>query len=148
MSNRKEHIIFGIGLSLGVVVLTKVLEQKEFTLPELLGLILGSYTGSRLPDILEPAHHPNHRKIFHSVTVLSGVVASTPAMFKFADGQLEIAQQKRKQGLVAKSTEEKDSDLLSVWVHEFISGFSRTCLTGYASHLILDSTTPKSLPIL
>lgn len=45
-------------------------------------MAIGSYYGGSLPDLLEPAHHPNHRQEFHSaafglVVILSGYGSHT-----------------------------------------------------------------------
>lgn len=72
-----------------------------------------------LPDDLEPAIGPNHRKIFHS---------------KDAFRQIEIWK---------KDIRNKNShDNQNWWVNVFLL----MCLSAYQSHLFLDSTTPKGIP--
>ena len=92
MANRKEHIKTGAfaggaaGFSLNILYQVQKIKngkQKEFEYWPLVlwtagGVAVGA-VGGMLPDLLEPAKNPRHRKFFHSVTsgliVLGGVVA-------------------------------------------------------------------------
>ncbi|MDT8383615.1 MAG: metal-dependent hydrolase [Gammaproteobacteria bacterium] len=73
-----------------------------------------------LPDILEPAFHPNHRQLFHSVgfAVLLGYGLYSLWKWQPEDEGRQLA---RKLGLV-------------------IGG-------AYLVHLAMDASTPKSLPL-
>lgn len=76
---------------------------------------------TKLPDMLEPAVHPNHRQFFHSVT--------------FA-GML---------GLVAHKVYHWRPDNPKDETVRFIS---LVCMSAYFIHLLLDAGTPKSLPLI
>ena len=80
MANFKTHLITGAAIGGGILVLNNLLEQGKrvqagqqpgLERAELLGqLLLGAGIGGLagvLPDILEPADNPRHRKTFHSL---------------------------------------------------------------------------------
>lgn len=71
-----------------------------------------------LPDVLEPALHPNHRSFFHSEAVAVGASCSLGT-------------------LVAKAA-----------TTDWVGATARGALAGYLSHLALDATTPKGLPAI
>jgi len=88
MSNFKKHAQMGaiVGGATGFFVnffqqLDKIDNNKEekFNFFELLGYTTGGVAigtiGGVLPDLLEPAKDPNHRKFFHSIT--TGIVVGT-----------------------------------------------------------------------
>ncbi|MEO0082149.1 MAG: metal-dependent hydrolase [candidate division WOR-3 bacterium] len=70
------------------------------------------------PDLLEPALHPNHRGLFH------GLATGGAAVY----------------GAV-KNTKATAPD---TWLRLL----GRSAAIGYLSHLVLDATTPKGLPIV
>jgi membrane-bound metal-dependent hydrolase YbcI (DUF457 family) len=73
--------------------------------------------GGVLPDILEPASNPHHRKFFHSkTTAVATAIAGKKAILS-------------KQNPILKSA---------------LVGAA----AGYGSHLVLDSKTPKGLPLI
>ena len=74
--------------------------------------------GGVLPDLLEPADHPCHRKIAHSWAV----VLSLPRICYAIDTNQDLNVEQR--------------EILKSLVY------------GYGSHLVLDSTTSKSLPLI
>ena len=79
--------------------------------------LVGRLAG-QLPDILEPAFHPGHRDLFHSVGFGALVVAG--------------ATQLNKNPRVASNTK------LVV----------NTAAAAYVSHLVLDGRTPAGIPLL
>ena len=71
MSNRRVHTIIGIGsavMSNTDKLKNTLKNNSDDFIFDLALTIAGGYLGSRLPDLLEPATHPNHRSQFHSVT--------------------------------------------------------------------------------
>ena len=119
MSNAKAH---KVGAAIVVGVSAALIDDKdEFDLTKLAFASSLAYTLGRLPDIIEPATSPNHRQFFHSYTffVLLGV------------GMLKAHQWK-------PETEYKKLARYSL----LIAG------GAYATHLLMDSTTPKGLPII
>ena len=70
------------------------------------------------PDVLEPALHPNHRSICHSMA---------------AGGAVSYGLAKLDPGSAGGE-----------WQYSLV----RAAVVGYLSHLLLDATTPKGLPVL
>jgi len=131
MANSKEHSDLGglIGLACGVgSYFMKHAERKKYDpnaevdFLELIGYSatgygLGSLAGT-LPDIIEPATDPNHRKTFHSLVAGAAVTWGTIKLVT-------------------------DTDLS----HEVKTAVAVTG-ASYISHLVLDADTPKGLPII
>ena len=82
--NSKQHIkistIGGAAIAATINTIKQLKEQSEnpeqkFNFQSLLKSIaigaFGGFAASTLPDILEPATNPNHRKFFHSLTFAS-----------------------------------------------------------------------------
>ena len=127
MANSKEHSDVGelIGLGLGIAsyfVKQNNTPNSEFNLLELAGYAAGGYglghIASKLPDIIEPATHPNHRKTFHSLVAASAVTWGTIKLVTDTDMNHETKT-------VAA-----------------VAG------AAYLSHLAMDADTPKGLPII
>jgi membrane-bound metal-dependent hydrolase YbcI (DUF457 family) len=74
-----------------------------------------------LPDLLEPALHPNHRKFFHSVALFAGLGYGLHRLYKW-DAQDDWQRLLRMAGLVAGA--------------------------AYLAHLTRDALTAKSLPLI
>ncbi len=94
-------------------------QQSKYKLGQALGRTLIASTagsvGGKLPDVLEPAAHPNHRKFLHSKTVLT---ATGYGIFKVS---------------------------LSRNGSPYLKRAARGMLTGYSLHLVEDSFTPKGI---
>ena len=74
-----------------------------------------------LPDLLEPAMHPNHRQFFHSVIFAAAIIEGGRRVYRW---QPEDEWQKLLRNLT------------------LIAG------GAYLVHLAMDATTPTSLPLL
>jgi inner membrane protein len=116
MANAKQHAL--IGASVGAVgwllyckLLDRPIEVGELLLAAGVGMI-----GGLLPDLLEPAIHPNHRRFFHSY-------AATPL----------LAQANRH---VSQSTQMPAETRAAIHLISL----------GFFSHLAADAHTPKGLP--
>lgn len=117
-----------------------VSQEPERAWQYCIGGSMGGYMLSRMPDILEPAEKlgPNHRGFFHGIAC-NGTVAAIS--FKSVKNKLDM--------LVEKA---KDFDSKG----QFLKGFLCRCAVGaiiggaggYASHLLADFTTAKSLPLI
>ena len=87
MPNRKKHLKVGAFAGLAISALTNIQKQLErrqanpcikFNWLELAlwssaGAGVGAACGV-LPDLLEPAEHPDHRDLFHSITTGTAIV--------------------------------------------------------------------------
>lgn len=118
MSNRDEHILLGALLGLGTYVAAKRSQGEEVDLGNAMGCSIAGAVVAALPDIIEPATGPNHRSSAHSLAV-AHLVASA------AKGTWDSPAASSEQKAVAASI-----------------------AAAYLSHLLADSVTPASIPIL
>jgi inner membrane protein len=127
--DRAEHL--GIGSFVGAlaVLVAAHRQGRPARFGEVVGGALWGAAGARLPDVLEPADHPNHRAVGHSVLTL-GVTAV--AAFKMAP-ELEP--------LPTQDTEQAQL------VRDILQTAKLGLPAGYASHLVADATTPRGLPL-
>ena len=116
--NAREHAILGALIAGGTYVLYKISKQESIDLGEALLSVIGGAVAGVAPDILEPATNPNHRSLFHSGATLA-----------------LLTQGSRKVLKNTQFTESQKAILLSL-------------SAAYASHLVTDGTTPKSIPLL
>lgn len=118
MANGRTHTLVGAGAGLAVALSVRDKHQGEQS--PVFGAIMGAFAG-KLPDIFEPALNPNHRQFFHSIAFLG---AAGYSLKKVYDWEPQDGLQKAIRMLV------------------LCAG------AGYISHLLLDATTPKCLPLL
>jgi membrane-bound metal-dependent hydrolase YbcI (DUF457 family) len=120
--NAKEHGCLGAVAGAGYTIF-KYLKNKEedshscFPLDQLVINVLLGIIFATLPDWLEPATNPNHRKFLHSFTM----------------GGLVIY------GMYGNHIQDIDDKTLNI---------IRSIGFSYLSHLVADSTTPKSIPLI
>ncbi|MGA7801622.1 MAG: metal-dependent hydrolase [Gammaproteobacteria bacterium] len=119
MANGAAHRTVA-ALGVGAALAHAESKRGESTAKPLIGAGIAGLCGT-LPDVLEPALHPNHRQFFHSVPVLGGI------------GYLLDALNKRK-------PEDSFDELLKV--------VSMSAATAYGIHLLMDGLTPKGLPLI
>jgi|SRR5579863_293195 len=116
MANAKEHAMIGAGVgALGWFLYCKVVD-RPIKFGELVAAGGVGMVGRLLPDLLEPALHPNHRQFFHSLAASALLVKANHHLWQ---SRLVPAEAR---GAV---------HLLSL---------------GYLSHLAADGQTPKGLP--
>ena len=119
MPNATAHRI-GAGLVAGVVTAKWEHDRGQATSLPLFNAALATSLGT-LPDLIEPALHPNHRQFFHSVTVLG---ISGYGFYKLWNW-------------------EADSD-----GKKLVKLLGLVGLGAYMTHLVMDATTKKSLPLI
>lgn len=118
MPNRDAHALLGGLTGLASYCLYETSEGRK---PTLLGAVLSAAGGAAagvLPDVFEPADNPNHRSTMHSVSLLGVGAIGVKRYIERPDVSLNA----KRAAVVLGS--------------------------GYASHLVADSTTPKGLPLL
>lgn len=120
MANGFVHTVTGAATGLATVVIEKETLQEN---PALLlaAPAVGTVFG-KLPDVIEPAFkNPNHRQFFHSIAFVGLVVYGLKKTYDWRpeDGFEKVIR-----------------------VLALCAGF------GYLSHLVLDSTTPRGLPLV
>ncbi len=86
-------------------------------------LIHGTLAGmlGTLPDLIEPACHPNHRRFFHSLTFAALLISALYRLYQWKTED-ELLKLLKCLGLIAGG--------------------------AYLVHLAMDATTAKSLPII
>jgi hypothetical protein len=115
-----HRMVAGGSIWLLLAYLESKLEKKKQTAKPIIGGGLGALCGT-LPDLVEPALHPNHRQFFHSL-LFAGVIAyGGYKLYKWRSDE-EWQKWLRFGGMVA--------------------------IGAYLIHLMMDGTTPKSLPLV
>lgn len=114
---------------------------------EVVGGAVGGYLGGLCPDVFDPPTTPNHRALAHGLAPagLGGVVwmSNLDSAQGWLRQQAEQCRQRRVQA---------QSPWVAIWFLfvEFLcavgAGVLAGFVAGYASHLALDSATPRSLP--
>jgi hypothetical protein len=108
------------GATIGITLAYCESKNGKSTVMPLVGGGLGTLFGT-LPDIVEPANHPNHRQFFHGVAFAAMLGYGG---YKLYQWRSEDDWQKalRSIGLIA--------------------------ISAYLIHLAMDGMTPKSLPLV
>lgn len=119
MSNAGTHLVAAAATGMSFVALEHATDAKSKSNPAL-AIALASL-GGKLPDILEPAVHPHHRKFFHSIAVLASIGWGVKKAYQWDVG----------------TPLEKLARLAIIF-----GG------VGYLSHLVLDASTPMGIPII
>jgi inner membrane protein len=118
MPNAKEHAIIGAAVGLGAWCLYCRFTERSLNLGDLLLAGCAGAVVGVLPDVFEPAIHPNHRSILHS----------------YACGGLLSYGTKR---VWENPTLNQDQKMQ--WT---------VCALSYLGHLVADGQTPKGLPLI
>jgi inner membrane protein len=120
MACAADHARFNL---IAVTAATVLVQRQQGQPVDGAALAMGAVAASlpSLPDWIEPALHPNHRKFFHSVTCVMGIVYAMRRAYAWqpttqADRLIRLA-------LLAAGA-------------------------AYLGHLALDATTAKSLPLI
>lgn len=95
-------------------------DRDEQSIKPVAGALLAGYL-TKVPDVLEPAVHPNHRQFFHSVAFAGLLGLATYKVYQW--------QPESPAGEVARFA--------------MLVGAA-----AYLIHLAIDAGTPKSLPLL
>jgi inner membrane protein len=116
MASGKQHALIGAGVAVaGWFVYCKLMERPLELGEVLLAASVGAI-GGLVPDLLEPAIHPNHRQFFHS----------------YVAGALLVHANRH----VSRNTR----------IPAEARGTVHLASLGFLSHLLSDARTPKSLP--
>jgi membrane-bound metal-dependent hydrolase YbcI (DUF457 family) len=147
--NGGVHKAVGAGVGIAAVAVFRSIEKsKPLGILELAGGAVGGMIGASLPDILEPATSSYHRGPAHSMAFSSGIVYGAIKGL----GEIRASLDKKAAELQYKS-EKADDWLMSLlyqigaWAVEFITGALTAVVPGYVSHIALDATTPRGVPI-
>ncbi|MBS1808797.1 MAG: metal-dependent hydrolase [Acidobacteria bacterium] len=148
MANHKEHLLYGAAAGAAVYLIDYNLSGREFSVAEFIGAALSGLVAAKLPDLIEPAVHPNHRSTFHSVTFST---TALPVAWQWTRGKreehLKLADKYTSLAAQAVSEQEKTMWRQKAFWHKVAAGVLLGMVPGYASHLLADALTPKSLPL-
>jgi len=116
MANKWVHILVGALTGTGYMHYCTKITGRLPTQDDLIKAVVLGCLGGVLPDLLEPANNPYHRKFFHSIMLF--------LMISYIN-----------QKLIGNSNLNGDAKLSLSLLN-----------VGYLSHLILDSSTYMGLP--
>lgn len=119
MSNGTTHRL-AAAVAVGTALAHAEYNRNETTLRPVVGAVLAAAT-TNLPDLIEPALHPNHRQFFHSVA-FAGILGW--GAYKVYEWEAEHP------------------------VDKAIRLVLLVGAAGYLIHLALDACSPKSLPLI
>lgn len=122
-------------------------EPSDQMIFEALGGLLGGYVGGVLPDVIEPARDPNHRKFAHSVVAGAGLTLARVAEWQASCRAAADAAGAR--ALLHPSGDGRRTGAeWEVLFWRLLAGALVGIVAGYTSHLALDACTPRGLPLL
>lgn len=149
MPNRRVHVQVGAVAGCFVAANRAQAQPGQCVWREVLGGILGGIGGGLLPDLIDTPDSPHHRAEAHSLSITGAagyyvsdrLCAWQSSLREHADhfAQMRYAS--------PDPLPQIGYGLLELFFR-FLAGALAGLLAGYASHLIFDSFTPSSLPIL
>jgi membrane-bound metal-dependent hydrolase YbcI (DUF457 family) len=146
--NGRTHKVAGAVVGVPSVVGFRAAERKPLRVGELAGGLVGGVAGAMLPDVLEPATSSYHRSIAHSVTVSTGAVwGATRNLGNVRQWLDDKADALRARSSETESWLEQLIFSLGALLVDFLNGLVTGVVPGYVSHVVLDSLTPRSVPI-
>lgn len=147
MANYRTHLATGTvvgGIAAGLLA-THV--APPFAAAEVAGGLLGGAIGGIMPDVLEPATSPDHRKLAHSVVAAGALGLADVTQRQAACRGRATLHTLNAASLPLGCRERCDAELAAAW-WSFLAGLVAGFCVGYASHLAMDALTAKSLPVL
>ncbi len=152
MPDERTHKYVGLGAGAAYACYRAKEQSPPNWLIEVAGGAVGGYLGGLLPDILEPAISSWHRDMAHSVigggaiiALKDSLTASERACRENAEKCRVIPMEPQRNIFVPVSQQPLNPTEL-FW--RFLAGFLNGLAAGYVSHLVLDATTPRSIPLL
>ncbi len=147
--NGKVHRVAGAVAGVGTALVCRGLERKPRRLGEFVGALGGGVTGSVLPDLLEPATSSYHRRLAHGVVPTSGLGYVALQWVPQVRNQLDAVAD----DFYSRADSSEDwlkAFLLRVigFLVDIANGFVTAIGAGYASHVVLDGFTRRSIPVL
>lgn len=116
---------------------------------ETVGGVIGGVGGGILPDAIDVPTCPRHRAVAHSMGI-----TGTVGYFlneRLPEWQGNLRDQGHRYAQLRTASPEVLSQIgygILEFLCYFLSGALAGLLAGYGSHLVLDSLTPSSLPVL
>lgn len=149
MSNRETHRVAAIiaGMVVGAHNARGLPPDRAWLV--FISNILGASLGGPLPDIGDPPTSPNHRHIAHGA--VNATVAGYFCLKSLGEWQRSLharADELKWSRQFLPDVESRSSSALAELLLRVIAHGLPGFLAGYASHLALDATTPRGLPLV
>jgi len=147
--NGAAHKLAGGVVGAGAALLTAHGQSDLEIITEGLAGIAGGILGAKIPDLAEPATSSWHRGPVHSCTAASMSLAAGVT----AINELETWCDRRVEGLrfsraIARTPEDAQRFTLEILFWLALVALFKGMLAGYLSHLALDATTPRCIPLI
>lgn len=147
MPDRRTHTMVAVPVGALVALASAPEQQGMAAFATLLGGGLGGYLGGAMPDLLEPATSGHHRDFAHSVTGGALLCASPIYALSVRWREQARALEASADLLLVESADRAKLAAQAFWLN-LAAGILVGFLAGYLSHLALDASTPRSLPLL
>ena len=149
MSNRRTHLIAGTTTGLGFAAYRARNESLPAFVAETVGGAIAGTLGGLGPDLVEPAIHSWHRSTAHSYAAAAAIVATTVHVTeRWQEYCRARAQSHNEARAIATSDPARLFHGFMAFLWHLLSGFVAGLPAGYLSHLVLDSFTPRGIPLL
>lgn len=118
-------------------------------LQEVVGGALGGLLGGLLPDLCDPPRHPGHRAVAHAVLPVGlGATAWIGNLDSWQKDLRDRADEYTRRQSQADDPFLQALDGLLALVFRMLSGMLAGIVAGYVTHICLDFTTPRCLPLI
>lgn len=146
MPNASTHAKAGITAGITAAAVTADWKNQIAALTEIAGGGFGGYWGGLAPDLVDPPTNPNHRGAAHGGLAIAVLLALPVKECKAT--LREWAERCAANAASSESELERFAWTLAATLLRFLAGVLEGFRAGYGSHLAMDFTTPKSLPLL
>ena len=159
MPGKRTHQLVGAGAGVTFAAFEAKNQPDQYFWVEAIGGFLGGYVAGTLPDVLEPAICSWHRGVFHSATADSAVLYAHTILAQWA----QMCRQNGDQCSMVPQIQDVRTGawfpltqpplqqicaILGGLLWRVLAGFLNGLAAGYVSHLALDATTPRGIPLL
>lgn len=145
MPRRRTHVFAGAASGAAFAAYRSWDAPPPQLVAETLGGLVGGCFGGILPDLLEPATSPNHRHLAHSVVAGGALTLARIGEWQASCRLAADAAMDRSRRHAVDCPERRQAETEAIF-WRFFAGALVGLVAGYASHLILDATTKRSLP--
>lgn len=147
MPNRATHARAGAAVGVLAAVYRARESPTNQLVAEAIGGLLGGWLGGVIPDILEPATSPNHRRLAHSAAAGGALTLARIAEWQASCRAAADAAASRALAHPLGTSERTRAEW-DVLFWRLLAGALVGLVAGYASHLVLDAGTARGLPLL
>jgi hypothetical protein len=147
MPNYATHLNAGTVAGGAAALVLANTQPAPSLIAEVAGGLVGGALGGIMPDIIEPATSPNHRKLAHSAVAAGSLTLAKITQWQASCRQRAAVHTSLAQRLVPNSPERSNAEFQAM-LWSFLAGLTVGFVAGYASHLALDATTKRSLPLI